>query len=66
MTTPINYHICRSIESFDRAKKNKDSVLLSINTMKIAINFEINTADQLEMFSHGYQFIKNFYEIKCR
>ena len=38
------------------------SQLLTISTLKTALNFSLTTNDQLEMFSHGYQYLKTYYE----
>ena len=60
-TTPIQYHIQNKIRSFNKMSESTDSQLLTIPTLKIALNFSLTTNDQLEMFSHGYQYLKIYY-----
>jgi len=60
-TTPIQYHIQNKIRSFNEMSESPDSQLLTISTLKIALNFNLTTNDQLEMFSHGYQYLQTYY-----
>jgi predicted acylesterase/phospholipase RssA len=59
-TTPIQYHIQNKIQAFNERSESVDSQLLTISTLKIALNFNLTTNDQLEMFSHGYQYLKTY------
>ena len=59
--TPIQFHIQNKISAFNEIRESVDSQLLTISALKIALNFQLTTNDQLEMFSHGYQYLKTYY-----
>jgi len=60
VTTPLTFHVQDKIDKFINSQKELPgkSVIITIPTIKVAINFNIDTHDQLELFSHGYQYLK--------
>ena len=59
LTAPIGYHIKVSVDEFNNKKhETNNSEIITIPSKKIALNFNLSTPDQLEMFSYGYQYIK--------
>ena len=65
-TTPLTYHnkinINKFLESIKDTEIREKTQILVIPTIKTALNFNLTTYDQLEMFSHGYQYVKLNYE----
>ena len=67
IATPITYHTVRQINEFlnnDNVNKN-DSDIIILSTTKNGFQFtEIDTLEQLNMFSSGYNDCKNYFTIK--
>jgi predicted acylesterase/phospholipase RssA len=63
LTTPLIYHIKininKFIESIEDPSIREKTQILMIPTIKTALHFNLTTFDQLEMFSYGYQHVKN-------
>jgi len=62
-TTPLDYHAQNNIKTFyENLEGPTLTQLLTIPTVKLSLNFTLSTYEQLEMFSYGYQYLKNYYE----
>jgi predicted acylesterase/phospholipase RssA len=66
LATPLTYHINininKFIESIEDPIISEQTQILTIPTIKTSLHFNLTTLDQLEMFSHGYQYVKTYYE----
>jgi predicted acylesterase/phospholipase RssA len=67
IATPITYHTVRQINEFlnnDNVNKNNSEIII-LSTIKNGFQFtEIDTLEQLNMFSSGYNDCKNYFTIK--
>ena len=67
IATPITYHTIKQINEFlnnDNVNKNNSEIII-LSTKKNGFQFtEIDTLEQLNMFSSGYNDCKNYFTIK--
>jgi len=65
LTAPLTYHIDKNIAIYNKKllERDDDAFILTVPVTKFCMNFNIDTLQQLEMFSYGYQYIKNYCEM---
>ena len=61
LTAPLTYHIDKNITIYNKKllERAGEAFILTVPVTKFCMNFNIDTLQQLEMFSYGYQYIKN-------